>query len=304
MGIVNSGNAEARSSQRAAGYSKSGNTLVTNLPQGKYKMTARFYSPTSAGGTYKFYTGYREIWATTTGNSNATDADTEVVLANSDNEILLGQTGYTAAVDFIYIQSLGTPTAEELAAAQEADYNANHRTVTITDAGYATYCSDIALDFTSVTGLTAYIATVSGEKVSFTEITRIPVETGVLLKGAAKDYDVAAANTTDDVSENKFVGVLEKTVVGSGAFVLYKDDTHPIGFYKTNNDNFEVGAHTAYLPASIATSRAFIAIDNTASGISEVNTTQNTGAIYNLNGVRVEKATKGLYIINGKKVLK
>ena len=115
------GNAAARSSQRAAGYSASGNTLVTTLPQGKYKIFARFYSPTSAGGKYNFYTGNRNIWEATTGNANATDLNTEVVLAKESNEIFLGQGGYTQAVDFIYIQSLGEPTAEELAAAQAAD---------------------------------------------------------------------------------------------------------------------------------------------------------------------------------------
>ena len=121
MGIVASGNAEARSSKRAAGYSASGNTAITSLPLGKYKMTASFYSPTSAGGKYNFYTGNRNIWEVTTGNSNATNADAEAVLAKENNEISLGQTGYTAAVDYIFIQTLGEPTAEELEAAAAAD---------------------------------------------------------------------------------------------------------------------------------------------------------------------------------------
>ena len=37
--------------------------------------------------------------------------------------------------------------------------------------------------------------------------------------------------------------------------------------------------------------------------ISEVKAQMNTGAIYNLQGVRVEKAQKGIYIMNGKKVI-
>ena len=37
-------------------------------------------------------------------------------------------------------------------------------------------------------------------------------------------------------------------------------------------------------------------------GFNEVNTGVNTGAIYNLNGVRVNNMTKkGVYIVNGKK---
>ena len=39
-------------------------------------------------------------------------------------------------------------------------------------------------------------------------------------------------------------------------------------------------------------------------GINEVNTGVNTGAIYNLNGVRVNNMTKkGVYIVNGKKIV-
>ena len=37
-------------------------------------------------------------------------------------------------------------------------------------------------------------------------------------------------------------------------------------------------------------------------GIRELNSSANKGAIYNMNGVRVEKAKKGLYIKNGKKI--
>ena len=126
MSVVNSGNAEARSSQRAAGYSADGKTAITSLPAGKYTMNARFFSPTSAGGHYYFYAGNRQIFETTTDNSNATDVASEAfVLAQTSNDILLGQTGASAAVDFIYIQSAGTPTDEELAEAAAADVKAD-----------------------------------------------------------------------------------------------------------------------------------------------------------------------------------
>lgn len=176
--------------------------------------------------------------------------------------------------------------------------------ITIGEAGYKTYYSRNALDF-SGTGITAYVAKAENGEVTFTETTSAPAKTGLLLKGAAGTYEVpvtaAPANVTSAME-----GVLVDTKEDAGIFVLFKDDSHPIGFYKTTAE-FTVGANTAFFPADIAgisPSRSFIAIDDTATGISEVNTAENTGAIYNLNGVRVEKATKGLYIINGKKVLK
>ena len=124
MGIIASGNAEARSSQRAAGYSISGTTAITTLPAGKYKIVACFYSPTSAGGQYSFYSGNREIWNFTTGNSNTTNGDAEFVLAK-ESSIDLGQGSKNAAVDYLYIQSLGDPTPDELSEATAADQAAD-----------------------------------------------------------------------------------------------------------------------------------------------------------------------------------
>lgn len=124
MSVVDNGNAAARSSQRAAGYSAEGNTLITNLGYGKYKFNARFYSPTSAGGKFNFFAGARNIWNAETSNANATDLNTEVVIAK-DSKIEIGQTGATACLDFIYIQNLGDPTTEEYDAAVLADEEAD-----------------------------------------------------------------------------------------------------------------------------------------------------------------------------------
>lgn len=50
--------------------------------------------------------------------------------------------------------------------------------------------------------------------------------------------------------------------------------------------------------------KAYPVETGTATGITEVNTGVNTGAIFNLNGVRVNNMTKkGVYIVNGKKVV-
>ena len=48
-----------------------------------------------------------------------------------------------------------------------------------------------------------------------------------------------------------------------------------------------------------------ISVTNLTTGITEVKTVAADGApVYNLNGMRVATAKKGLYIINGKKVMK
>ena len=75
-----------------------------------------------------------------------------------------------------------------------------------------------------------------------------------------------------------------------------------VGFYKTLNA-FTVGAHTAYLPALSDGSRSFIGLNETT-GISDVNReTITNNRYFDLQGRSVAQPTKGLYIVNGKKVV-
>ena len=168
--------------------------------------------------------------------------------------------------------------------------------VTVTDAGYATYCSTKALDFTSVEGLTAYKATIAADNnISFSKVEQVPANEGVLLKGAGT-FNVPVIATAEAI-ENIFIGVTEPKTEDPGIFVLMDGDKG-VGFYKTKN-TFTVGAHTAYLPASVG-ARNFIALDEATAinGIAAEKT--SNGEIYNLQGQRVVKAQKGLYIVNGR----
>ena len=173
--------------------------------------------------------------------------------------------------------------------------------IAITDAGYATYCSAEALDFTNVEGLTAYTATVTDTKVSFNEVEKVPALEGVLLKGAEGTYEVPLATSVEAV-ENDFIGVTKETKINeTGIFVLLNGD-EGVGFYKTTKA-FTVGAHTAYLPALAGSSRSFIGLNETT-GISDMNReTITNNRYFDLQGRRVLAPTKGLYIVNGKKVV-
>lgn len=173
--------------------------------------------------------------------------------------------------------------------------------VTVTSAGYATYCSENALDF-SDTGLTAYKAILDGSEVSFTEVKQVPAGEGVLLKGDAGTYSVPVAASAAALTGNAFIGVIEETLVSEpGIFVLMNEE-EGVGFYKTLNA-FTVGAHTAYLPALSDGSRSFIGLNETT-GISDVNReTITNNRYFDLQGRSVAQPTKGLYIVNGKKVV-
>ena len=173
----------------------------------------------------------------------------------------------------------------------------------IGDAGYATYCSPYDLNFAE-TGVTAYIAKVDDSKIiSFEPVTSAPANTGLLLKADKGTYKLKMETSTQNVDGNVFTGVNEETLVEKKGIYVLLNGNQGVGFYKTTANSFTVGANTAYIDA-ISGARSFIALDGEATAIEGIaaENVQN-GEVYNLQGQRVMKAQKGLYIINGKKVV-
>lgn len=86
--------------------------------------------------------------------------------------------------------------------------------------------------------------------------------------------------------------------------MLNKTVTNGVGFYKLSSTG-TIGANKAYLTYSGASqARSFFGFDETT-GI-EMPTAEVIDAdavVYDLQGRRVAQPTKGLYIVNGKKVI-
>jgi hypothetical protein len=189
---------------------------------------------------------------------------------------------------------------------KNVDVTTSNAIIPVSAVGWATYCSEFALDFSEVTDLTAYTAAKDGDAVKFTKVTgAVPANTGLLISGTTANVPVAAEGTGTSLLEGVLVDT-EKTA--NSVFVLMKGD-NGLGFYK-NSNVFTVRAHSAYLPANeVSAARSFIALDEETTGIAELNAhnsefiINNSDAIYNLNGQRVAQPTKGLYIVNGKKVI-
>lgn len=80
-----------------------------------------------------------------------------------------------------------------------------------------------------------------------------------------------------------------------------------IGYNKLykSEGNTSINAFRAYLKVKAAAARVDLYIDGIATGIEAINAdmSKSSDAIYNLNGQRVQKAQRGLYIMDGKKVL-
>ena len=178
--------------------------------------------------------------------------------------------------------------------------------VAVTSAGYRTFASKYPLDFTGgVSGLKAYKATVSGSTVTFSEVTgKVPAKEGLLLKAAEGEHTIPVSATEPAAIENELVGVTALTPMTDPIFVLL-NGTKGIGFYRTTTA-FNVSANTAYLPADVvAGARQFIGFDEEgeATGIEAIERNQQKESVFNLNGQRVAQPSKGLYIVNGKKVV-
>ena len=175
----------------------------------------------------------------------------------------------------------------------------------ITAAGYATFSSTYALDFSEVEDLTAWIATANdGETVTLTQVEgTVAAGTGLVVKGSTADIPVAATGT-DYSATNKLVAVSSETEVSSG-YVLSQQDGKVV-FAPISGTNATVAAGHAYLQAAGGSRALNIVFGEGTTGVdaSLVKSEENiaNSAIYNLNGQRVSQPRKGLYIVDGRKV--
>lgn len=259
---------------------------MTRLTDGSGNYTKTYENVVlAANTTIKYKVVENHAWTTNWGMPDKTEGNGEYRVENAGTYHITFTFNPTTAIDGTYHVMCSVIPATV--------------TKTITDAGYATYCSPYALDF-SESGLTAYIAEMNGAEVSFTPVTSVPANTGVLLKGSKGDYTIKTAFSSDtNVDANKFIGTVTGTTAPVGSFVLLKGDKG-VGFYKTTAE-FTIGANTAYLPALTTTAR-FIGFDESTGVESIAAEKQMNNEIYNLQGQRINTAKKGLYIINGKKV--
>lgn len=169
--------------------------------------------------------------------------------------------------------------------------------------GYSTYCSENRLDISKTTGVTAYIVNnVTETTVELQEVSVIPAETGFILKGTGSAwYDLyKTENAVDDVLANQLHGTLTATSAPANTFAL-STKKGVTGFYPVST-GLTIPAHKAYLTLSGSTSRS-LTIDGEITGIMNVREEGAPVEFYNLQGVKMQRPMKGIYISNGKKVV-
>jgi len=179
--------------------------------------------------------------------------------------------------------------------------------VTIGAAKYATFSNNRATDF-SKTGITVYTAKVNGNYVTLTKVEDgiVPANTGVVLYSeTAKTYEVPFT-TTENSLENNDLLISDGTIDGDGSTIFaLANKNQGVGFYRVANE-VAVPAGKPYLQIANA-AREFFGFGSETTSINGALSIKNGASVdapvYNLNGQRILKPAKGLYIVNGKKAV-
>ena len=194
--------------------------------------------------------------------------------------------------------------------------------VGIGESGYATLYYSV-LNLAIPDGVTVtYVSDVSGKQLETKPITGvIPAGTAVILQGESNTtykFDVTDAEATA-ITGNLLFGTDEDEMIvdaKSDDYYYYKlvNESDGVGFWWDNEEGapFINGANKAYLRVakslfeSSSPAKVFYLFGGEggiSTGINNVEKIAEGAAIYNLNGVRVNKMQKGVYVVNGKKVV-
>ena len=176
---------------------------------------------------------------------------------------------------------------------------------------YATLC--LPCDVT-IEGANAYTLSISGSWAVPTAVpgNQVPAGTPVLLKGTSATA-TASINTGESFGSaisNALTGVTQATTISGGNdYVLGKDNNGVVGFYHWNQNvlsGFRAYLTNATVHGSLV--KGFAINWGGETGVESIEHSPLTidheaGAMFDLSGRRVNKAQKGLYIQNGKKVM-
>ena len=239
------------------------------------------------------------------GNTNGLRTLDFVVPSNSTNIYVrgLGTSNYTDNLDYVIIRKTADlPSTEN---------------IVVTDAGMATYVSDYNLDFSSATTKAYKVNVASKGVATLTEVSKVPAKTPVLLycaggNGTGEDIAITT-DAVDAVTGNDLMagtGVAVATTDGEYTNMILNNIDSKIGFYFANGQT--VATNRAYLhiattlaPDAVGGSRMVMVFGDEATGIESVKSEEIKvkSEVFNLKGQRVSQPTKGLYIVNGKKVI-
>ena len=305
-GVTNSG-VGTYSASPYLKFDGTGDYIVLKINEAPGTLTFDIQGNGFSGGTFKVQTS--------TDGSSYTDLVTYTALGTVKTEVFNSLSASVRYIKWIYT----TKSSGNVALGNINLYTNDVVKVKLAASGYASFCSSYPLLLTPTAEYAAYAVTAtSGSTVTFSKITgAVPAATPFILYGEGLggtfiDLPVTTAATTP-VDGNMLEGTLVPTAIttvngeytnfglSGGKFVKINDGTLPA-------NKAYLPILTANLPSGGGASEftfVFDDEDGETTGVNEVRGQKEDvrGEFYNLNGQRVDQPTKGLYIVNGKKVI-
>lgn len=304
-----------------------------NLPDGTYLLKAATYCTRQPERIWLYASVDNENLTTEgfNGNKSAYDAakgindgaTTELTVSVTGGRLYLGVKGNNTVTNAGQSWNADNFRLYYIGAPEAASQN-----IGVSETGVTTYYSANA--FTVPEGLTGGVVTgvAEGENVltvdwRYTAGCTVPSYTGVILKGAhgayVGEYSVANVSRPED---NLLEGTLVATAIDAEGYKYYKlaEGEKGLGFYFAATDGHSIvnGANKAYLalPENEAQEVNFLALDFGTTGITDTALAAEDVRVdvYTISGVLVRSGvkasealdglSKGIYIVNGKKILK
>ena len=176
----------------------------------------------------------------------------------------------------------------------------------ISSAGWRTYAPAYPVRFRE--GIKAYIVSAeeNDTEATLTQVTSVPANTPVLLNGEAGTHTMdVVTGATSDVSGN-CLHVSNGTNPDGDMYVLANVDNKLAFYLWDKTEGGSLPAEKIYLQLNNSPSaRPFIALPGEKTGIDDVKREAaiTNNRYYDLQGRHVPLPTKGLYIVNGRKVM-
>ena len=174
----------------------------------------------------------------------------------------------------------------------------------VTDAKWATFCAPFEVELPD--GVEAY--TIDGIESNGSTLTMSDPMTVVPAYQPVVLYSETSANKTyegfdvaKDMNNGLLVGCLALTDVPANSYLLQNQEG-VVGFYNVGNQALHVGANRCYLTAPDSAVKAYF-FNEEADAINAV-AVENDKEMFDLQGRKVMNAQKGIFIQNGKKVVK
>lgn len=310
-------------------YSEIGGTV--NVPDGCYRLEAATYITRQPDAVVLYastdnvdmvmanFNGNKAVYDQAVGLNDGTTTSLEVQVSGGrlyfgvKGKAIVGGNGQQWLADNFRLYYIGAPDVEP-------------KDIKVSEAGMSTYYSANA--FTVPEGLTGGVVT--NEDAATVAVdwrypagSTVPGRTGVILKGAVGDYkaEYSVANVASP-ENNLLDGTIEAATIADAGYKYYKlaDGEKGLGFYFAVEGGSSImnGANKAYLalPENEAQEVNFLALDFGTTRITDTALAAEDVRVdvYSISGVLVRSGvkasealdglSKGIYIVNGKKILK